>query len=454
MVILNSMKRPQAPPKRDWFKDAETKEKITEYFGRDEVREALKEVNERYLPWDKIRRKGLPDGVEAEPFWGLVKTYRAGDMRKLDVLGDKNMVFTLNTTADTLQRELHELDMDCGGTLEARSSIPEKEQRRYLLSSLMEEAIASSQLEGATTTREVAKEMLKTRRRPRDKKERMILNNYVAIKKIVEAKKERLTSDMIRELQAILTKDTLDDERWEGRFRDNDEVRVRDKETGEVVHTPPHRYKDLPRVMERYCEFANADEPYLHPIVKGAVLHFLMGYIHPFEDGNGRAARAIFYWYMLSHGYWLFQFMSISRAIKRAPARYARAYLYSEQDDNDLTYFIRFHTRAIKIALKELKEYIRSKQRERETLYEFKRYSGINERQAYILTQFSDDPKEIMSISEAQELFDVTYQTARIDLLQLEELGFLERKTSRKKILFFRSPDFEHMVERLSKRGQ
>ena len=46
--------------------------------------------------------------------------------------------------------------------------------QRYLVNSLMEEAIRSSQLEGATTTRRVAKELLRSGREPKDRGERMI----------------------------------------------------------------------------------------------------------------------------------------------------------------------------------------------------------------------------------------------------------------------------------------
>ena len=53
--------------------------------------------------------------------------------------------------------------------------------QRFLVNSLMEEAIRSSQLEGATTSRRVAKEMLRTGREPRDRSERMIANNYRAL---------------------------------------------------------------------------------------------------------------------------------------------------------------------------------------------------------------------------------------------------------------------------------
>jgi hypothetical protein len=81
-----------------------------------------------------------------------------------------------------VQRLLHYVDQHCSGEIAMAEVVTTDEQARhhYLISSLMEEAIRSSQLEGATTSRRVAKELLRTGRAPRDRSERMILNNYRA----------------------------------------------------------------------------------------------------------------------------------------------------------------------------------------------------------------------------------------------------------------------------------
>jgi Fic family protein len=66
----------------------------------------------------------------------------------------------------------------------------------------------------------------------------------------------------------------------------------------------------------------------------------MLGYDHPFLDGNGRTARALFYWAAANNGYWLMEFISISQIIKQSPAQYGKSFLYSEYDENDVTYFI------------------------------------------------------------------------------------------------------------------
>jgi Fic family protein len=97
-------------------------------------------------------------------------------------------------------------------------------------------------------------------------------------------------------------------------------------------------------------------------------LHFMMGYDHYFEDGNGRTARLLFYWSMLRHVYWLTEFLSISKILTNAPGQYGRSFFYTEQDSGDLTYFFLYHLKVITRAINELDAYLARKVQElRET---------------------------------------------------------------------------------------
>jgi hypothetical protein len=69
-----------------------------------------------------------------------------------------------------LLQGLHEIERKAGASVVAPEAVTTRSTRdRYLLSSLMEEAITSSQMEGAATTRDVAKAMIRSRRPPRDR---------------------------------------------------------------------------------------------------------------------------------------------------------------------------------------------------------------------------------------------------------------------------------------------
>ena len=137
---------------------------------------------------------------------------------------------------------------------------------RYCVRSLIEEATTSSQLEGAATTRRVAKDMIRSGRRPRDRSEKMILNNYLTMQRIGEIKNEPLTPDLVFQIHRLVTDGTLDDVTAAGRFRRDDEsVRVEDA-YGEVFHEPPPA-SELDERLAAMCDFANGKTPseFVHP---------------------------------------------------------------------------------------------------------------------------------------------------------------------------------------------
>ncbi len=160
------------------------------------------------------------------------------------------------------------------------------------------------------------------RREPTNRAERMIVNNYRTVERLKEVSEEPLSIPLLCELHAWMTDGTLKDPAFVGRFRVSNDVHVVDRQTGDVLHVPPP-YEELPERVQRMCDFANEDEEddFMHPVVRAILLHFWLAYDHPFVDGNGRTARALFYWYLLKHGYWLIEFLSISRVFFAAPVQ-------------------------------------------------------------------------------------------------------------------------------------
>jgi len=406
------------------------------------------EINDSSYPyWEKWKYRAKEWNLDAKKLWAVVKMFR--DSARTINFSDTDSIRLRISTPDDMQRQLHELDMNLGGSLHAGDLIPSEEKQRYLVSSLMEEAIASSQLEGAATTRRIAKEMLESNRKPRNHSEQMIVNNYAAMQWIVRRKNADLTPDLLLELHQIVTTKTLQDSEEEGAFRKDDEVKVIDVQTGAVLHTPP-TYKRLQNLMDEFCLFANdrrKERFFLHPIAKSTVLHFLVGYIHPFADGNGRTARALFYWYLIRKGYWLIEYMSVSRIILRSKAQYARAYQYTELDDNDLTYFVLYNLKAIRISLDDLKKYIERKNKEKNEMLNLLRNTDYNDRQILILQELLNQKKDIYTVNEVETRFGVSNQTARNDLNQLVERGILVSRKSGKTIQFISAGNIEKKLK-------
>ena len=311
----------------------------------------------------------------------------------------------------------------------------------------MEEAITSSLLEGAATTRHEAKEMLRTGREPATKGERMVLSNYLAMRQVKTLLNEPLSHDLIQRLHRTLTRDAADAGE-PGVYRGPDTSGRFGVWSGDrQLYTPPS-HELVPEMLEQVFSFANEDnKPFIHPVVKAIALHFWIGYVHPFEDGNGRTARALFYWHMLRQKYWLFEYVSISSVLKEAYAKYAKAYLYTETDGNDFTYFLLFHLDVIDRALDEVQAYIRRKTRElRETRAVLHPSAGFNHRQIALLRHALQHPDTVYTFKSHQRSHGIVYQTARTDLLGLAERGLLVANTSGRAYSFRVPPDLTERV--------
>ncbi len=394
------------------------------------VLEAAVYYNARYLHWEELRHHPLP--ADAKSVWALMKLLRRTQGKDI-IFAGRRFPYTLN---DSCWQMLHHLDKTAAGNLSSVLDMIGHDRERYIVNSLMEEAIASSQLEGAATTRKVAKQMLRERRKPTNRDERMIVNNYLTMKKVREIEKEELTPALLLSLHKMITNGTLEDPSDEGRFRDNDDIRVVNG-TGTILHTPLPS-SEIPELMDELCRFANNDDnAFIHPVIKGIFLHFLIGYIHPFNDGNGRTARTIFYWYVLRHDYWLFEYMALSRAIKDTKGQYKKAYVYTESDENDLTYFIQYNLTAIEKTIKEIQTYIRDQQAEQiRALHTIQESEDLSFRQIDILKWIVKHREKPVRIKEIEEMYHVAYATARSDLIRLEELGYLKRRMMGKEYVF------------------
>jgi Fic family protein len=409
-------------------------------LGDQDVIDFVRRSNDGYAHWHKLRYcQRLPAGFDATTSWAAVAMSRLQQYQALPVrFSSSQLVYW----SPPQQLEwLHKIDQQAGGTLGSASihaGSNDGDRDRYLVNSLMEEAIASSQLEGAVTTRQAAKRMLRDGRKPRSKAEKMILNNYNAILKIRECQHDKLTPELLKELHSILTTGTFDDSACEGRFRSSqDAVVVEDSYTHDVLHEPPPAESIEERINE-ICDFANQrSKPFVHPVIKAIVLHFAIGYVHPFVDGNGRAARAVFYWYMLKKGYWLFEFLPISRLFLRAPAKYARAYLYTESDRGDVTYFIYYNLRVIISAIKELHSYLANQQQKISEAAKLLQVNpDLNHRQQSLIYHALKHPDFVYTIEQYRRTYKVSYGTAHSDLLNLAKADYLVLDRQGAKLVF------------------
>ncbi len=392
-------------------------------------------VADEYLSWDRLGRRPTPEGLTPELWWAVVKFARSQNWRAIPLRDTDGAAFGY-CLPDPVLRRLHLVDQSLAGRVSSAEPdvLTDPATRdRYLFSSLVEEAIASSQIEGAATTREHAKEMIRRGRRPRDRSERMILNNYHALARIRELRSEPLSPELVIDLHARMTEGTLDGDPEPPHLRTaGDGVAVYDEATGELLHRPPPP-EELAGRVQAMCDFANASDEaeFVHPVVRAILLYFWLAYDHPFVDGNGRTARALFYWSMLRSGYWLGEFVSISRVIRMAPVQYARSFLDVETDAGDVTYFLDAQLRVLERAMAELNAYLERKTRETTRTRRLLRSPSVrgrlNHRQIALLGHALRHPGADYTVQSHASSHGVTLQTSRTDLTGLEGSGLLER---------------------------
>lgn len=342
------MKKPpllkgRSDPVFDLLMRAPHKQRLADYLA------LLKPLDDqgRYLPFGDLRYRWAV-GLDAHLCWALVKKARVAQYVQLLPLGEpaQRGKFVLTPAA---QKTISLVDRQTTtASLEYMTSqIGERAHFSYLLNDLIEdEAISSSQLEGAATTTRVAKDMLKRQRQPRTPDERMVMGNYRMMNFAWEKRFEPLSVELIASIHRVGV-EGIDDEKYApGLFRTNDEVVVQDG-AGNTVHTPPPAAGLVGR-LALLSQWINQPQgsarqtKYLHPLIKAITLHFALGYEHPFRDGNGRVARALFYWFMFKNEFSAFRYIAISLLLRNAPVKYGRSYLHTEADELDLTYFIEF----------------------------------------------------------------------------------------------------------------
>jgi len=387
----------------------------------------------RYLAWDDFRFRTVPDTYSPEQWWSVVRFRRQDAARPLELLRTADDTPFSYVLADEVLESVDHITRTASGQIGVEDDITNPSTRnRYVVSSLIEEAITSSQLEGATTSRRVAKELLKTGRNPRDRSERMILNNYRAMQYVGENRHEEVTPERLFELHRMVTEGTMDNPDAAGRLQTvaDERVSVWSPE-GLILHLPPPAEELVDR-LERLCRFANGEDngAYVPPVLRAIAVHFMFGYDHYFEDGNGRTARAVFYWVMLREGFWLTEFITVSKLLKAAPSKYARSYLLTESDAGDLTHFFIYHLGIITRAIQGLHDYLEMKARELTHLKAVvsDRHAEFNHRQLALLEHALRRADMAYTVHSHSMSHHVSGETARKDLTDLATRGLLVRR--------------------------
>lgn len=399
----------------------------------------------RYLPYDEFIRRLEPD-VAAHMAWMLTRASRRSLAKRLFNLGDPSVLCSYIPTANIeIARTLVDQSTTTAALEWANRKVGEEQNISYMLEDLFEEeAISSSQLEGAATTTLIAKDMLKRKREPRSMDERMILGNFKMMRFMWDKRSSPLTTDLIKELHAIGVAGIDDEKYTPGLFRLTDNVVVEDRD-GNIVHQPPSAV-GLEDRLQSLCDWMNTDhdeiesQSYIHSLVKAICIHFAIGYEHPFNDGNGRVARALFYWFMFKKDYGAFRYISISNLLKEAATQYGKSYLYTETDEMDMTYFIDYQCSVIVRAVSAFKAHCQKTVESIESfntwLFNSGIYGKLSEKQKVVFQVAKNSPNTIFTARYIEEKLNCSYNTAATVLNGLVELNLFDKHKDGKEWLY------------------
>ena len=387
-----------------------------------EIAADLKNANAAYEYWDKVRYTVLPENVSPELFWSILKFRRSGLYVEKIRLGINVFKYLINPEILAKLSFINSFNIVPALSLD--------EENEYSANAKMKEAIASSRLEGAQALKAEAIEMLRANLPAKSKSEQMIVNNYRALNFAEKNIDKELSVEFIKEIYSVIMNSSEADI-----FRkDSLNVRVVDIRDDAVLYEPP-KAADIETLLEELCSYVNSSNETNH-VIKAAVIHFLFAYVHPFNDGNGRIARTLFYWFALKKGVNIFKYLTLSEILRAIPSQYAKVFLYTEIDENDITYFINFNLDVIFEELNNFTAYLEAKKEEKSETPELLS-SGVklNPRQKSILKEFTEK-QNTRNIEYFKNKLGIVYETARTDLMYMAKKGLLVKTKKGKEFMY------------------
>ncbi len=381
----------------------------------------------------------LPPDIKLDAFWPELVRFRQAKAEFLPFKDQAGKPFWFVLTP-TLQEYLHQVDSRGKDSL--YSVVKAEIQAELTEQALVEEAMFSSVIEGAFSTIARARELIVEGKAPRDTSDQMVANNGRVMRYVLEQREASCSLALMHAIQRMVTEKTLEHEADAGRFREGP-VYVVNQRRQTIYEAPPA--DTVQPSMEALILWINggAQQPFVHPILRAAVIHTYLVYVHPYVDGNGRTARAMFYWYLLKHRYEFFRYFSISSIIQETRERYYKVLKDMEDHDADATYVLLYMAESVVRAIEVILQRITERYR-RDILFANirERHIILNERQTRFLKYLTLSKEQRGAIAKYQKDFKVVYETARRDLAQLEALGILAKGKHGRQFIYTLAPAF------------
>ncbi len=382
----------------------------------------ISQFMDRYLPRREILHR-LPVTVSIGQFWPELEAARRGQSQTLPLKDQRGEPFWF-----VLNRSIEQQCNVIAALARRDVAFTGPEFDALYEEAVVDEAVYSSVIEGAFTSREQAMDFLRWNRTPRSKSEQMIKNNYDALTYVLEHLDEPIGEETILAIARIVTRSAA--EVQVTGYREG-MVYVTGREG--VVYTPP-RAEVVPEMMRALVKFIRESE--LHPLLKACIAHFYLVYVHPFGDGNGRTARALSYMMLLQAGYDFFRYVSVSGVVAEERGRYYRAMRSVEESDGDMTYFIDAYSAMLARTVQKMEDHLKYHVLAGQKLKALEAGGSLNERQLNGARWLLESANTGVTAEAWRKKYEVVTETARRDLLALCAAGVLAREKDGRKAVF------------------
>ncbi len=387
-------------------------------------------ASDGYLRWQQLPQAASPQYLSLREWWLALKLQRLLGRREIGLKDVHGGSFTLGSV-EFFAEAIHSLDRSATMPLGGDGHKPRGITDHISVWALREEAIASTQLDGIELDPALARELLRTGRKPENTAEQAALNTYRVLERIRKIHARPLTLASLAEFHQQLTQGAVAKVGLTGRLRPTT-----------AGAQPPA--EELPARLKAMLTFANGRSPehFVHPLLRAAALHFWVLHDQPFAEGNGRLARALYFWSVLHAGYPLFAQVSLSAIFRDAPSAYRAAYDEVALDENDLLHFVAhiFATLA-KAQRRSEDEAKRLEEELRQTSELPEAVNALNPRQRLLVGQALREPGFRRTLQEHARDHLLARQTARHDFAPLVRLGWFEEGKVGRALTFFPAPD-------------
>ncbi len=194
----------------------------------------------------------------------------------------------------------------------------------------------------------------------------------------------------------------------------------------EKVHYEAPEADALKKEMKAFFKWFN-QEMDIDPVIKAAIAHLWFVTIHPFDDGNGRIARAIADLQLARADNTEQRFYSMSAQIQKERNKYYQILETTQKSDLDITDWIEWFLECLQRALSSTDEVL-EKVLAKARFWDSHKENGFNDRQKLMLNKLLDGFVGKLTTSKWAKINKCSQDTALRDIQELMKQGVLEKE--------------------------